>query len=64
MPCYTTDKGQADRCIKACADRSIITEVFGAVTVIGQVQSVVEYPDATPRNWNITFIVPRSKQAQ
>jgi hypothetical protein len=55
-PCYTTDKSQAERCIKACAGRTTISEVFGTITVAGQVQSVVEYPDATPRNWSITFV--------
>lgn len=55
-PCYTTDKSQADRCIKAWVDRITISEVFGAITVTGQVQSVVDNRDATPRNWSITFI--------
>ena len=55
-PCYTTDKNQAERCIRASVDRTTITEVFGAVTVTGQVQSVVDHRDATPRNWSITFI--------
>jgi hypothetical protein len=55
-PCYTTDKNQADRCLKACRDRTTITEVFGPITVTGQVQSVVDNRDAKPRNWSVTFI--------
>jgi hypothetical protein len=27
-PCYTTDKSQAERCLKACVDRTTITEVW------------------------------------
>jgi hypothetical protein len=62
-PRYTTDKSQAERCKKACIDRTTITEVFGPITVTGQVQSVVEYPDSTPKNWSITFKeVTRAKQ--
>jgi hypothetical protein len=55
-PFYTIDKSQAERCKKACRDRITITEAFTAGKVTGQVQSVVEYPDATPMNWSITFI--------
>jgi hypothetical protein len=58
-PRYTTDKDQAERCKKACRDRTTITELFGPVTVTGQVQSVVDHLDATPRNWSITFIATR-----
>jgi hypothetical protein len=58
-PCYTKDKSQAERCKTACKDRTTITEVFdtitGTITVTGQVQTVVEHPDATPKNWSITF---------
>lgn len=54
-PCYTIDKNQAERCMKAIAPQTTITETFGAVTVTGKVQSVVDNRDATPRNWSITF---------
>jgi hypothetical protein len=55
-PCYTIDEAQAHRCIKACERRTTITETFGAATVTGQVQSVVENRDAHPKNWSVTFI--------
>lgn len=55
-PCYTTDKDQAERCLRACVAQTTITEVFGNVSVTGQVQSVVDNRDATPRNWSVTFI--------
>jgi hypothetical protein len=55
-PFRTTDKSQAERCLKACVAQSTITEVFDAVSVTGKVQSVVDNRDATPRNWSITFI--------
>jgi hypothetical protein len=55
-PCRTTDKAQADRCYQALLDKTTITETFGNVTVTGQVQSVVDNRDGTPRNWSITFI--------
>jgi len=54
-PCRTVDKAQAERCYRAMLDKATITETFGNVTVTGLVQSVVDYPDATPRNWSITF---------
>lgn len=55
-PCYTIDRSQAERCIKACVDRTIISEAFGHLTVTGKVQSVVDNRDATPRSWSITFV--------
>jgi hypothetical protein len=54
--CYTTDRSQARRCIKACENRTTLVEVFGTGEVTGQVKTVVEHPDATPKNWSITFI--------
>jgi hypothetical protein len=53
---YTTDGAQAHRRIKACERRTTITETFGAVTVTGQVQSVVEHRNAHPKNWSVTLI--------
>jgi hypothetical protein len=31
-PCYTIDKSQAERCIKASVDRTTISETFGIPT--------------------------------
>jgi hypothetical protein len=55
-PFRTTEKDQAERCIKACEAKTAITEVFDAGTVTGQVQSVVDNKDAAPRSWSITFV--------
>jgi hypothetical protein len=55
-PFRTIDKDQADRCTKACATRTTITETFGSVVVTGEVQSVVDNRDSSPRNWSVTFI--------
>jgi hypothetical protein len=66
-PFRITDKSQAERCIKACAARTTITETFttdkGSVMVTGQVQSVVDNRDATPRNWSITFVEATARNA-
>jgi len=60
-PCYTKDKDQADRCLRACQAGTTITETFvGGIKVTGRVQSVVDNVDASPRNWHITFFPPRS----
>jgi hypothetical protein len=42
-PCYTEDKDQTDRCVRACQAGTTITETFvGGIKVTGRVQSVVE----------------------
>jgi hypothetical protein len=55
-PFYTIEKGQAERCKRACRGRTTLTEVFPTGKVTGQVKSVVDHPDATPMKWSITFI--------
>ena len=51
----TMDPRQAERCKKARADGTIITEKFGSAMVTGKVKSVVDHEDANPRQWSITF---------
>jgi hypothetical protein len=52
----TMDPSQAERCKKALAAGTAITEKFGSAFVTGKVQSVIDHKDANPRQWNITFI--------
>jgi hypothetical protein len=59
-PCYTEDKDQADRCVRACQAGTTITETFvGGIKVTGRVQSVVENLDSSPKNWRVTFFPSR-----
>jgi hypothetical protein len=55
-PCYTKDRDQADRCVRACQAGTTITETFpSGATVTGRVQTVVENLDAVPKTWSVTF---------